>query len=72
MTGPDVKSQIGAAKKKRVHKRKHYSKQGNYWDLADEVFSRINDSNRQSYVSFMEENEYIARRKGINTAGINI
>ena len=55
-----------------VYKKRNISKQGNYWDLADEVYSRIDDSNRQSYVSFMEENEYIARRKGINsnTAGI--
>ena len=53
-----------------VYKRKNASKQGNYWDLADEVLSRIDNSNRDSYVSFMEENEYIARRKGINTTGI--
>ena len=50
-----------------VYKKRNISKQGNYWDLADEVYSRIDDSNRQSYVSFMEENEYIARRKGINS-----
>ena len=55
-----------------VYKRKNASssKQGNYWDLGDEVLSRIDNSNRDSYVSFMEENEYIARRKGINTTGI--
>ena len=57
-----------------IYKKENISKQGtdNYWDLADEVYSRIYDNNRQSYVSFIEENEYIARRRGINTAGINI
>ena len=49
-----------------VYKTNNFSKQGNYWDLADEVYSRINDSNRLNYISFMKENEYIAKRKGIN------
>jgi hypothetical protein len=55
-----------------VYKKDNISKEGNnYWDLADEVYSRIDDSNRQNYVIFMKENEYIARRRGINTVGIN-
>ena len=55
-----------------LYKKENISKEdNNYWDLADEVYSRIDDSNRHNYVSFMEENEHIARRRGINTVGIN-
>ena len=49
-----------------AYKKDNISKQGNYWELSDEIFNRINDSNRESYVSFMKENDYIAKRKGIN------
>ena len=55
-----------------LYKKKHFSKQGNYWDLSDEVYSRIDDSNRGNYVSFMTENKYIANRKGINTNYVGI
>ena len=49
-----------------AYKKDNISKQGNYWELSDEIFNRINDNNRESYVSFMKENDYIAKRKGIN------
>ena len=50
------------------YKKDNISKKGNYWDLSDEIFSRINDTNRESYVVFMQENQYIAKRRGINTS----
>ena len=39
---------------------------GHYWELSQEIFSRINDSGREEYVNFMVENPRIARCKGIN------
>ena len=39
---------------------------GNYWELSEEIFDRINDTNRQSYVDFMIENPFIAKRKNVN------
>ena len=39
---------------------------GNYWSLSDEIFNRINDENRDSYVTFMLQNPHIAKRKNIN------
>ena len=52
-----------------AYKKDNISKQGNYWDLSDEIFSQINDSNRESLnVVFMQENKYIAKRRGLNTS----
>ena len=39
------------------------NKPGHFWELSDEVFKRIDDSNRTSYVDFMCNNQYIAKRK---------
>ena len=39
---------------------------GHYWSLSDEIFNRINDENRDSYVTFMLQNPHIAKRKNIN------
>ena len=40
---------------------------GNYWELSDEIFNRINDQNREDYVNFMLNNPYyIAKRRNIN------
>ena len=50
------------------YKKDNISKQGNYWDLSGEIFNRINDSNRESHVVFMQENKHIAKRRGINTS----
>ena len=50
------------------YKKDNISKKGNYWDLSGEIFNRINDSNRESYVVFMQENKHIAKRRGINTS----
>ena len=52
------------------YKYKNLEKQGNYWDLAEEVYSRIDNSKRENYINFMLDNEYIAKRKGINTTSI--
>ena len=54
-----------------IYKKKLFLKPGNYWELADEVFSRIHDNNRENFVNFMEENEHIAKRRGINIANRN-
>ena len=39
---------------------------GNYWELSDEIFNRISDSNRDEYVAFVSNNPIFARRRNIN------
>ncbi len=38
---------------------------GHYWELSEILFSKINDSNHDSYASFMIENPEIAKRRGL-------
>ncbi len=38
---------------------------GNYWELSEEVFSRINDSCRQEYVSYLVDNPDVMKRRNI-------
>lgn len=44
------------------YKNERMSMKGNYWELSNEIFDRINDSNRQSHVNFMTENPFIANK----------
>ena len=47
--------------------RKNNSNQpGHYWELSSEIFSRINETNRNEYVNFMTNNPIIAKIKNIN------
>ena len=39
---------------------------GNFWELSDEVFSRISNDSHDAYVTFMIANPQIAKRRGIN------
>ena len=39
---------------------------GNFWDLSVLLLSKINDCNRDDYVTFMIENPEIARIKKVN------
>ena len=39
---------------------------GNYLELSDGIFDRINDENRQIYIDFMIKNPFIAKRKFVN------
>ena len=48
------------------YKSKYFDKPGHYWELSDEIFKRINETNRQSYVDFMRKNPHIAKRKCVN------
>ena len=48
------------------YKQKNFNKPRNYWELSEEIFDHINDSSRQSYVDFMIDNPYIAKRKCVN------
>ena len=48
-------------------KKCHFEDRGNYWELSNIIFDRINDSSRGDYVDFMRENTHIAKRRGINT-----
>lgn len=47
-------------------KTENYHLIGNYWELSAEIFSRIQDSSREAYTSFMCSNPQIARRRRIN------
>ena len=40
---------------------------GNYWELSDEIFNRISDSNRDEYVAFVSNNPIFAQMRNINT-----
>ena len=47
-------------------KDKNLDKPGNFWELSQEVYNRIDNSDRNSYVDFMLNNSHIAKAKGIN------
>ena len=47
-------------------KKTNISKLGNYWELSDEIYNRINDNNRGDYVKYMNENPHIAKRRHVN------
>ena len=53
------------------YKNKCFAKKGNYWELSEEIFGRINDVNRQQYVDFMISNPHIAKRKLVNVNAYN-
>ena len=50
-----------------VYKKENHEVPGNFWELSNEIFSRINDDNRSEYVSFMIANPKVAKRRNINT-----
>ena len=54
------------AYKNSILKNNYSRPMGHYWELSQEIFSRINDSGREEYVNFMVENPRIARCKGVN------
>ena len=59
----DVKSSADVDKLKiklENYKKERFEVKGNYCELSDGIFDRINDENRQSYVDF------IAKRKFVN------
>ena len=47
-------------------KSNNIQKEGNFWELSDEVFNRINDKSHVCYEEFMMQHAYIAKRRGIN------
>ena len=48
------------------YKKERFEVKGNYWELSDGIFDRINDENSQSYVDSMIKNPFIAKRKFVN------
>ena len=48
------------------YKKERFEVKGNYWEISDGIFDRINDENRQNYVDFMIKNPFIAKRKFVN------
>ena len=47
-------------------KRTCKNSQGQFWELSEEIFSRINDCGREAQTEFLRENPDIAKRKRIN------
>ena len=47
--------------------KRNISQSGQFWELSQEIFSRINDERRDDYVSYMLEHADVARRRKINT-----
>ena len=45
-------------------KMKNFNKEGNYWQLSEEIFSRINEDNRQSHVDYMIAHPRVAKALG--------
>ena len=39
---------------------------GQFWEISEEIFSRIKNENRDNYEIFMKSNPQIAKAKGIN------
>ena len=50
-----------------TYKRDNFQKNGHYWELSQEIFNRISDSNREEYVKFVCNNPVFAKRRNINT-----
>ncbi|KAG1699606.1 Zinc finger CCCH domain-containing protein 13 [Nymphon striatum] len=49
------------------YKVEYYNSQaGNYWELSDEIFNRINKSSRSNYVQFMIDNPEAARQMHVS------
>ena len=48
------------------YKQMNYDTPGNFWELSAEVLLRIQDQDRESYVSFMKDNPDVAARRGVS------
>ena len=48
------------------YKKERFEVKGNFWELSDGIFDRINNENRLSYVDFMIKNPFIAKQKFVN------
>ena len=48
------------------YRTKNYDRKGNYWELSNIIYDRINDSGRGEYNEFLMDNPHIAKRRGIN------
>ena len=46
-------------------KRDQKSSTGNFWELSEEIFSRINEDSRAIYVSYLVENPSVMHRRNI-------
>lgn len=63
----DAKSVDSFKNRLEKFKKEHFNKLGNYWELSDEIFSRIFNSNRNNYIEYMRNNPEIAKIRKINT-----
>ena len=52
--------------KYKITKMSDFDQSGNYWELSNEIFNRIDDGDRGEYVDFMIGNPHIAKRRNIS------
>ena len=65
----DVKSvkSVDAFKNKlAVFKTQNFSLPGHYWEVSEEIFRRIDNSNRKQYTDFLENNPQFAKCRKVN------
>lgn len=48
-------------------KHRNFHLNGHFWELSNEIFNRIPESNRENYVQFVNQNPGFARHRNINT-----
>ena len=48
-------------------KRDNFNTTGHFWELSNEIFNRLSDGDRTTYVNFVTNNPDFARRRNINT-----
>ena len=47
-------------------KRDHLRDSGHYWELSNDIFNRIPESNRENYIDFVKNNPLFAKKRNIN------
>ena len=47
-------------------KIRNFGVPGNYWELSENIFQKINDEHRDEYIDFLIRNPSVARRRQIN------
>ena len=62
-----VKSVNAFKNKLAGFKAQNFNSTGNFWELSQEIFVRINDNERTKFVEYMMDNPDVAKRKKINT-----
>ena len=52
--------------KKKSMSNPYNKSNGNFWELSEDIFSRIKDGNRKSHIDYLLNHPFVAKRRGIN------